>query len=150
VKLLRRAIDQRFEFAIETTLGGRTIPTLLALAANRGIRVKVWYVGLSSPGLHVARVQSRVRLGGHDIPEADIRRRFTQSRLNLIALLPYLTALRVFDNSADGNPTLGRMPKPVLLLHIEYQKILNPFELKWTPEWAKSIVAAAIKLDGLG
>jgi len=32
-----------------------------------------------------------------DIPEADIRRRFDNSRLNLIHLMPRLAALRVYD-----------------------------------------------------
>jgi hypothetical protein len=32
------------------------------------------------------------------------------------------------------------------VLHIERGKILNPRNLKQTPEWAKPIVAAALKL----
>ncbi|MGH8574211.1 MAG: hypothetical protein ACREX8_16790 [Gammaproteobacteria bacterium] len=65
----------RLDFAFETTLGANTIPRLLAEAASQGIEVHVWYAGLSSPELHIERVRSRVRKGGHDIPEADIRRR---------------------------------------------------------------------------
>lgn len=146
VRLLKRAIEERLDFAFETTLGANTIPRLLADAASQGIQIHVWYVGLSNPGLHIERVQARVRRGGHDIPESDIRRRYEHSRLNLIALLPGLTALRVYDNSADADPAAGHKPAPILVLHMERGKILNKRDLSRTPDWAKPIVAAALKL----
>jgi predicted ABC-type ATPase len=145
VKLLRRAIEERLDFAFETTLGANTIPRLLAQAASQGIEVYVWYMGLSSPALHVERVRSRVRRGGHDIPAEQIRQRYDRSRLNLIELLPRVTALRVYDNSEDADPKRGRMPKPRLLLHVVRGKILDPSDLSRTPDWAKPIVVAAIK-----
>ena len=59
-----------------------------ASGLRHGIEVRIWYVGLSSPELHVARVRARVAKGGHDIPEARIRERYDAGRLNLIRLLP--------------------------------------------------------------
>ena len=61
---------------------------LLERALAVGLEVRVWYVGLSSPELHLARVRARVAKGGHDIPEAQVRARYDSSRLNLIRLLP--------------------------------------------------------------
>ncbi|HEV8485346.1 MAG TPA: zeta toxin family protein [Blastocatellia bacterium] len=147
VRLLRRAIDERLDYAFETTLGANTIPRLLAEAASRGVQIYVWYVGLSSPQLHIDRVQARVRRGGHDIPTEHIHRRYEHSRLNLIELLPGLTGLRVYDNSVEADPAAGKAPHPMLVLHMERGKILNPLNLKRTPTWAKPIVAAALKLD---
>ena len=146
VRLLKRAIDERLDFAFETTLGANTIPRLLREAANAGIEIYVWYVGLESPELHIARVKARVAHGGHDISEKDIRRRYEHSRLNLIELLPFLRALRIFDNSAEADPASGQTPKPVLVLSMERGKILEPKDLTRTPAWAKPIVAAALKL----
>jgi predicted ABC-type ATPase len=146
VNLLKRAITERKDFAFETTLGANTIPRLLAQAATQDIEIYVWYVGLSSAELHIERVQSRVRRGGHDIAAEHIRRRYEHSRLNLIDLLPRITALRVYDNSVDADPAAGKTPKPKLVLHMERGKILNPRNLKQTPDWAKPIVAAALKL----
>ena len=145
-KLLEKAIAHRLDFAFESTLGANTIPALLRVAAQQAYEAHVWYAGLSSPGMHIARVKSRVKKGGHDIPEADIRRRFDHSRLNLIDLLPHLAALHVYDNSADTDPAKGRAPEPVLVLHMERGKILNAVDLPHTPDWAKPIVAAALKL----
>lgn len=146
VVLLKRAIEERLEFVFETTLGGDTITGLLRDAAALGCAVHVWYVGLSSPELHIARVRSRVAKGGHDIPEADIRRRYQHSRSNLIHLLPHLRSLRVFDNSADANPADGRRPFLRLLLDVKGGRIMGPADLSETPSWAKPIVAAALKL----
>lgn len=146
-RLLERAIAERLEFAFETTLGANTIPRLLAQAAAQGIEIHLWYVGLSSPELHLARVRARVRKGGHDIAEADIRRRYEHSRLNLIHMLPQLTRLRAYDNSAEANPSIGKGPTPRLVLHMEHGKIAGPADLSKTPEWARPIVAAAVKLS---
>ncbi len=144
--LLERAIAEGLDFVFETTLGANTMPRLLREAAAKGFGVYVWYAGLSSPELHIARVRARVRKGGHDIPEKDIRRRYEHSRLNLIHLLPHLTALRVYDNSTDADPAAGKAPKPALVLHMERGEILNAADLSHTPEWAKPIVAAALEL----
>jgi predicted ABC-type ATPase len=145
--LLERAIQQRLDYAFETTLGASTIPKLLESAAAQGVEVYVWYVGLGSAEQHIARVQSRVSEGGHDIPEADIRRRFTHSRLNLIRLLPVLSGLRMYDNSAEADPAKRVEPRPILVLNMERGKILGPDDLSATPSWAKPVVAAAMKLS---
>src|SRR6516162_1907555 len=127
--LLERAIDQRLDFTFETTLGGTTMPRLLAEAASRGIEVRVFYVGLASADAHIERVRQRVRAGGHDIPEADIRRRYRHSLLNLVQLLPGLTELRVYDNSATADPAAGQAPLPVLVLHLVRGRIVGPPDL---------------------
>jgi predicted ABC-type ATPase len=148
-ELLERAIAGGLDFAFETTLGASTIPRLLIDAASQGIAVHVWYAGLATPELHIARVRARVARGGHDIPEQAIRRRFEHSRLNLIQMLPVLAALRVYDNSVEADPASGKTPLPVLVLHMEHGRILNPQDLPRVPEWAKPIAAAAMKLGML-
>ena len=142
-RLLERAIARRANFAFETTLGGTTITALLARAMSLGIEVRIWYVGLNSPELHIARVRSRRAAGGHDVPEARIRSRYDRSRLNLIRLLPKLTELRVYDNSKEADPAKGSAPEPILLLHLVRGKIVNAYAAARVPHWAKPILAAA-------
>jgi predicted ABC-type ATPase len=144
-RLLERAIAERLDFAFETTLGGRTITALLERAAARGFEVRIWYVGLNGPELHIARVRARVAKGGHDIPEPRIRERYDASRLNLIRLLPSLSELWVYDNSKDADPDAGVAPEPRLVLHVRHGAVVGPRDLARTPEWAKAIVAAVIK-----
>lgn len=149
-RLLERAIAEKLDFAFETTLGGRTITALLEEALAEGVEVRIWYVGLATVELHIARVRSRVRKGGHPIPEERIRERYVQSRLNLIRLLPKLTELLLYDNSEDADPGAGKAPEPKLLLHLVGGRINRCCDLFEVPEWAKPVVAAAIKLGAKG
>jgi predicted ABC-type ATPase len=149
-RLLERAITERLDFAFETTLGGKTIANLLDRALLEGIEVRIWYVGLDTVERHIARVRSRVAQGGHDIPEERIRERFIQSRLNLIRLLPRLSELLLYDNSKEADPRIGtprRAPEPVLVLHLVQSKVSETCELTRVPEWAKPILASALKLS---
>jgi predicted ABC-type ATPase len=148
-RLLERAVSERLDFAFETTLGGRTIAGLLDQALSKKIEVRIWYVGLATPELHIARVHSRVAAGGHDIPEAKILERFEKSRLNLVDLMPKLTELRVFDNSVESDLRRGVAPRPRLLLHMDRGRIMDSCDLAMTPEWAKPILAMAMKLSVL-
>jgi len=146
---LESAIATRSSFAFESTLGGNTIPRLLREGAEAGIEIFVWFAGLTTPEQHIARVHARVAAGGHDIPEEMIRQRWNSSRRNLIKLMPLLTELRVFDNSREGDPSAGTIPPPEELLHWRRGAIVNPSaeRLASTPEWAKAIVARALKLQ---
>jgi predicted ABC-type ATPase len=144
--LLETAIASGLAFNFETTLGGNTIPALLEQAAVGGAEVRMWYVALASPELHVARVRARVQRGGHDIAEAKIRERYDRSRENLIRVLPRLTELRLYDNSAEGDPAAGTRGAPLLILHMEGHRVVTMCALAAVPEWAKPIVAAALRL----
>jgi predicted ABC-type ATPase len=145
VGLLDAAIAERRDHFFETTLGGSTITGKLDHALDRGFEVRIWYTGLASPELHLQRIAARVAQGGHDIPEADVRRRYDASRRNLIRLIPRLTELRMFDNSAEADPAAGRTPKPRQLLQLRYGELVALAEPWSMPEWAKPIAAAAIQ-----
>jgi predicted ABC-type ATPase len=149
-RLLQRAIDQRGTFAFETTLGGTTITALLGHAIGNGIPVHVWFIGLASVQMHVERVKRRVAKGGHDIPLAMIRRRYTAGPRNLVALLPGLRRLYLYDNSREGDPDAGRAPSPQLVLHAGDRRIVAPRSVPGlmakTPQWAKPIIAASLAL----
>lgn len=144
--LLEQAIGEGMEYRFETTLGGRTIARLLEEAAGKGHRLHIWFCGLESPELHLRRVKARVAQGGHDIPEKKIRERWNGSRANLIRLLPHIHHLRVYDNSKEGNPVNGDVPRPVLVLEMKDRRIVAPEDLRQTPEWAQPILAAAMRL----
>ncbi|SOU07977.1 hypothetical protein LMG19144_03043 [Xanthomonas arboricola pv. fragariae] len=146
VRRLRQAIDAGHDYAFETTLGATTIPRLLRQACATHT-VAVWFCGLSSVELHIARVAARVAAGGHAIPEHKIRERYDASRANLIALLPHLSVLHVYDNSAPADAT-GQVA-PLLVLELDrngLQYPQTPEELAQVPNWAKPIVMAALEL----
>jgi predicted ABC-type ATPase len=146
VRQLDDAIRRRRDYFFETTLGGSTITRRLERALDAGLEVRIWYAGLRTPELHLARVAARVRAGGHDIPEADVRRRFESSRRNLVKLLPRVSELKLYDNSREADPKRGKAPNPKLVLHWVECELVAPADLRGTPDWAKPIVARAIKL----
>jgi predicted ABC-type ATPase len=147
-RLLERAIAGRSNFAFETTLGGATIPRLLDSARSAGLDVRVWYVGLRSVELHIARVRASAEKGGHAIPEQKIRERYDRSRVNLIRLLPRLSELLLYDNSDEADPGAGHRPTPRLLLHMVSGKVVDSCDPRSVPEWAKPVFAAALKSTG--
>jgi predicted ABC-type ATPase len=96
--------------------------------------------------MHIARVRARVARGGHAVPDDKIRERYDRSRLNLIELMPALTELKVYDNSIEADPHAGRSPQPILVLHVAERRIVQMIDLPKTPDWARPVVAAAIRL----
>jgi len=146
LRRLRKAIEQGREYAFETTLGGNTIREELLRAATSH-DLHMLYCGLSDVDTHLRRIALRVAHGGHPIPEAKVRERFTASPRNLITLMPHLTSLNVYDNSAEASPD-GIAPDPKLLLMLSGGQLVypkTPKQLAQTPNWAKPIVAAALE-----
>ncbi len=145
VRRIDAAIAEGRTHTFETTLGGRSIPAKIR-AAMPTHDVLMWFCGLSSPEQHLARVRARVAAGGHDIPEAKIRERYVSALSNLIALMPQLTQLQIYDNSTDAVPGAA-LPDPLLLAQMESGKLAWPTDidsLARTPDWAKPLLAAAL------
>jgi predicted ABC-type ATPase len=149
MRRLDEAVAKGTNFAFETTLGGHTVPARIH-AASRTHDVLMWFCGLSSPELHLARVKARVAMGGHDIPEGRIRERYPASLENLIALMPVLAQLQVHDNSAEVRRGEA-IPDPVLVAEMIAGKLVWPTDLEplsRTPDWAKPLVEAALSMGG--
>jgi predicted ABC-type ATPase len=141
---LESAISSCRNYAFESTLGGRTITRILLEGGRSGHRVRIWYVGLASPDLHIARVRARVARGGHDIPEPLIHQRWLSSRSNLVRLLPVAAELALYDNSIEADPHAGLPPHPARLLHALDGRIIHLAPPRSIPGWAKPVVAAAL------
>lgn len=75
---------------------------LIRLAKRNGYDVELFFVGLSSAGLAIERVAKRVAKGGHDVPAADVVRRYKRGLANLAKMLGTVDRSRAFDNSRRG------------------------------------------------
>jgi predicted ABC-type ATPase len=144
---LEEAISQKQSFAFETTLGGRTITRLLHRAADSGMVLKLWYVALDGADRHVTRVKARAARGGHDIPEERIRARYDESRADLARLMPKVASVKVYDNSYEADVDRSERPRLKRVLEFVAGRIRNRKGLADTPNWAKPIVAAALKAE---
>jgi predicted ABC-type ATPase len=97
------------DFSFETTLASRFYAGWLRKLQSNGYRVSLVFLWLRSVDLAVERVEARVRLGGHSIPEETIRRRYDRGIHNLFDLyLPVLDTWRLFDSSAEHPMEIAR------------------------------------------
>ncbi len=104
---IQEHIKANHDFAIETTLAGRSYVRLLKELKKRGYKIHLFYLWLHNPDLALKRIAERVRMGGHDVPSDVVRRRFARSIYNLFHLYrPLLDSWILFDNSAD-------LPRPI-------------------------------------
>ena len=148
MRRLDEAMAKGLNYAFETTLGGKTVAARI-LKATKMHDVLIWFCGLSSPELHIARVKARVAAGGHPIPVEKIRERYPLAQLNLIRLMAHAAYIKVYDNSTEAAPD-ATVPDPRLVLEMENGRVIYPDEknlnaLQLVPEWAKSILEAALQ-----
>lgn len=97
---LDEAASQRIHFVVETTLSGRWLASHLIAFRALGYQIRTIFVWLSSDDISVARVASRVEVGGHNIPEPTIRRRYKRGLRNFWHIYaPLSDTWDVYDNS---------------------------------------------------
>ena len=90
------------DFAIETTLSGRGYVKRIRQWRADGYTVKLIFLSLATPEEAIMRVKSRVNQGGHDVPEAVIRRRFHAGLKNFYDIYRHcVNHWQKFNNSGD-------------------------------------------------
>jgi predicted ABC-type ATPase len=95
---------KRVDFAFETTLAARGFVPMIRAWRAQGYEVDLIYLWLENVEIALQRVASRVRIGGHNVPEAVVRRRYVRSLQNLFRLyMPIVDRWVLYDNS-DANP----------------------------------------------
>ena len=101
---LEQLEKQRVDFAFETTLASKSFAARLRRLRQDGYRMHLIFLWLPSAEMALARVASRVQQGGHDIPEATVRRRYEAGLRNFFQLYrPIADTWVMFDNSrVDG------------------------------------------------
>ena len=100
----RLALEEHRSHLVETTLAGTGIIRHIGAARREYYRVTLQYISLSSPDQALDRIRSRVALGGHDVPEVDVRRRFRRSYSNLSAAIALADEFLLYDNSNQDQP----------------------------------------------
>ncbi len=104
LKRLHQLAELRADFAFESTLSSRSFAFFLKELKARGYAVAIYYFALTRPQLAVRRVKLRVTLGGHDVPDDVVRRRFGRSLHNFFSLyLPLADEWTLFDNSSSDD-----------------------------------------------
>jgi predicted ABC-type ATPase len=103
---IEELINQKIEFAFETTLSTRSFTHLIQKAKNEGYTVTMIFLWLETTDLAIKRVQSRVEEGGHYIPEETIIRRYYRGLSNLFNLYFDLCELILLYDNSNNIPDL--------------------------------------------
>ena len=107
---LHELAEARKDFAFETTLASRSYAGWLRqLHANADYRVSIVFLWLRRVELAIDRVNARVKLGGHSIPEETIRRRFERGTRNFFELYqPTANSWRFFNAGTTPATEIAR------------------------------------------
>ena len=98
VQLMDDCMEKGVSFTQETTLSGYRTAAAARRAKELGYTIRLHYVGLNTVEECLARIQNRVNHGGHDIPAADVLRRF-RGRFEAVGrVLPYCDSADFYDN----------------------------------------------------
>jgi predicted ABC-type ATPase len=104
---LKELATTRQDFAFETTLASRSFAPWIRGLVEGGYAFRIMFLCLPSADYAVARVAERVRRGGHDVPDATVRRRYSAGLRNFFSLYrPIATTWHFFDSSPAAGPTL--------------------------------------------
>lgn len=88
------------DFGFETTLSGKSYMKLLKELKAKGYQIHLFFLWIPDARLALERIKDRVAEGGHDVPSADVRRRFNRSIYNFFALYRSLVdSWMLFDNT---------------------------------------------------
>jgi len=104
---LHELASQRKTFAFETTLAAKHYAGWIKKLRNEGYAFQIMFLWLQSPQLAVRRVRGRVQVGGHDVPEPIVLRRYAAGLKNFSNLYqPLANTWAVYDNSSSAHPTM--------------------------------------------
>jgi len=127
---LEASIRAHQTVGVETVLSTDKYRRLVLDAKQRQFELRLIFVMLSSPDLNVQRVRLRVSKGGHDVPEAKIRQRWTKSLGQLPWFWDQADQAVIYDNSGAVPRLIGRKQRGTTVIDPQAPeallKSLNP------------------------
>ena len=98
LRRISECIEKGVSFTQETTLSGRKTEATAKQVTQLGYCVRLYYIGLDTVEESLARIENRVRRGGHNIPDDDVNRRFAGRWEAVSKVLPYCDEAEFYDN----------------------------------------------------
>lgn len=100
INRINELLRENESFAFETTLSTRSYRNKIVQAKKQGYTINLLFFWLNNIELAKERVRTRVKEGGHNIPEKVIERRYFKGIYNLFDIyLPIIDGALIFDNS---------------------------------------------------
>jgi len=123
------------DFAFETTLASKIYRRRIQAAQAKGYRVILLFFWLRDAELAKFRVSSRVREGGHNIPDDVIERRYVAGIRNLFDIyLEIVDQALLFDNSEGKHELIAKKSRDSAIIAVSKDKY---YQLKRSNETAE-------------
>lgn len=107
--LRRKLIEKKNSFTFETVMYSPDKIELLRKAQNIGYRTYLYYVATIDPEINIARIESRVKMGGHPVPKDKVVSRYKRSLELLKDAIPFTNRAYFFDNSGHEHIWLAEI-----------------------------------------
>ncbi len=104
--LVKRLLSENKSFIKESTITSKFDFKIIDIAKKKNYKTALIYIGLESSDLAVLRVKNRHKLGGHDVPERDIKRRYFKSINNLPKALMLFDHSIIYENTGNYDEVL--------------------------------------------
>ena len=101
VRLIEECLSRRRSFNQETTLTGHAVLRNMRRAREAGYRVVLYYIGVDAASVALDRIAHWVAVGGHDIDEGAVLRRYRASVGNLSHALDLCDEATILDNTVE-------------------------------------------------
>jgi predicted ABC-type ATPase len=124
---MQQLMEEKEDFAFETTLATRSYVSLIKKARTIGYRITLLYFWLYSPDFAKQRVAKRVSKGGHNIPDEVVERRYYRGISNLLNLyIPIVDNWTAIDNMDVAPKIIARgSNKDEMILNSELWSIFS-------------------------
>ncbi|MGZ8236506.1 MAG: zeta toxin family protein [Methylobacter sp.] len=113
----QKLLDAGITFTFETVMSSPDKVAFLKKSQERGFRTYLYFIATEDPAINISRVENRVKLGGHPVPQDKIIARYYRSLDLLADAVRYSDRAYIFDNSfhakvwlaevTDGNQPAG-------------------------------------------
>jgi predicted ABC-type ATPase len=127
LKLVQDCLNEKKDFAIESTLAGNTILKNIKKAKELGYNITLFYIGIESEEESLERIKNRVRKGGHNIPEEDVKRRYEKRLEDFMKVFPYCDDIDFYDNT-NGFANVGFVLENLFYQDENFSDWAKPFE----------------------
>ncbi len=110
-----KLVEHKKSFTIETVMSSPDKIELLREAQRVGYRTYLYYVATEDPDINISRIQHRVKMGGHSVPEDKIVTRYHRSLDLLVEAIQCSHRAYIFDNSSHEHIWLAEITSGVSL-----------------------------------
>jgi len=123
---------KRETFTFETVLSHPSKVDFLKQGIKVGYKNYLYFICTVDPAINIERIKQRVSLGGHNVPEDRIEKRYYESLNILPTIIPLCYRVYLFDNSSEE-----RSIEPVAEIDDKRNLTIKTGQLPW---WAQEHV----------